>query len=315
MSPRHWCPPAAAADAERGGGARPPRHRLPAAPRTVTTSPRRARRRRADSAYATHLPAGRFGTVTVYIPEGKPNSVAIFLSGDGGWELGVINMARALVQTGRRRHRRGHPSVLRQPRQGGRARRRALSDDRRGLRIPQSPGAEGNRHERLPGAGAGGLFLRCDRRLRHAGAVPARYLCRRAQPGLLRRAGFRRCEPVPRGRACTTPPTRSTSWCSQPAATLKQPWIALQGQKDQVCNPHAADEFAAQVANGQLVQLPLVGHGFSVERNWMPQFREAYARLASAHRAGRRRARAGHRRPAGAGSARQRRFRRDSRCC
>jgi len=27
------------------------------------------------------------------------------------------------------------------------------------------------------------------------------------------------------------------------------------------------------------VRLPLVGHGFGVERNWMPQFREAYLRL------------------------------------
>jgi type IV secretory pathway VirJ component len=27
------------------------------------------------------------------------------------------------------------------------------------------------------------------------------------------------------------------------------------------------------------VRLPLVGHGFSVERNWMPQLREAYAKL------------------------------------
>jgi type IV secretory pathway VirJ component len=65
----------------------------------------------------------------------------------------------------------------------------------------------------------------------------------------------------------------------QPSATLKQPWIALQGQKDQVCDAHAADEFAAQVANGQIVRLPLVGHGFSVERNWMPQFKDTYAHL------------------------------------
>src|SRR6267142_2415783 len=48
----------------------------------------------------TRLPAGRFGTVTVYIPAGTPRSVAIFLSGDGGWHLGVINMARALTDMG-----------------------------------------------------------------------------------------------------------------------------------------------------------------------------------------------------------------------
>ncbi|HTL93846.1 MAG TPA: AcvB/VirJ family lysyl-phosphatidylglycerol hydrolase, partial [Steroidobacteraceae bacterium] len=67
----------------------------------------------------------------------------------------------------------------------------------------------------------------------------------------------------------------------EPADHLRQPWIALQGQKDQVCDPHAADEFTARVAGGALVKLPLVGHGFSVERNWMPQFRAAYARLAA----------------------------------
>ena len=53
-----------------------------------------------DRSYATRLPAGRFGTVTVYIPEGPARSVAIFLSGDGGWQLGVIGMARALTDSG-----------------------------------------------------------------------------------------------------------------------------------------------------------------------------------------------------------------------
>ncbi|HTD13304.1 MAG TPA: AcvB/VirJ family lysyl-phosphatidylglycerol hydrolase, partial [Steroidobacteraceae bacterium] len=54
----------------------------------------------ADTAYAAHLSAGRFGSVAVYIPEGPPQSVAVFLSGDGGWELGVVNMAHALTALG-----------------------------------------------------------------------------------------------------------------------------------------------------------------------------------------------------------------------
>ena len=71
----------------------PPRPvRKPATPRG------RARPRQLPA--ATHLPAGRFGTVSVYLPQGRPRSVAIFLSGDGGWELGVINMARALRVVG-----------------------------------------------------------------------------------------------------------------------------------------------------------------------------------------------------------------------
>ena len=91
----------------------------------------------------------------------------------------------------------------------------------------------------------------------------------------------------------------------EPATNLKQPWIAFQGQKDEVCSPQAADVFAAKVANGEIVRLPAVGHGFSVERNWMPQFRDAYARLSARPEACRRPA-ADHRRPAAAGGARER---------
>ena len=47
----------------------------------------------------TQMDAGVFGTVTIYTPEGKPDGVALFISGDGGWELGVVSMARNLVSS------------------------------------------------------------------------------------------------------------------------------------------------------------------------------------------------------------------------
>jgi type IV secretory pathway VirJ component len=36
-----------------------------------------------------------------------------------------------------------------------------------------------------------------------------------------------------------------------------------------------------QVKQGEIVLLPKVGHGFAVQRNWMPQFKEAFKRLIS----------------------------------
>ena len=62
----------------------------------------------------------------------------------------------------------------------------------------------------------------------------------------------------------------------QPQKSLAQPWFALQGQKDQVCSPAEVDAFAARSGDSQVVKLASVGHGFSVERNWMPQFLESY---------------------------------------
>ena len=43
---------------------------------------------------------GRFGQVTVYRPGGPAKSVVLFVSGDGGWHLGVIGMAQHLAEQG-----------------------------------------------------------------------------------------------------------------------------------------------------------------------------------------------------------------------
>ena len=63
-------------------------------------APAASAKKAAAAADATPLSAGRFGTVNIYSPAAAPRSVAIFLSGDGGWELGVVNMARALRDMG-----------------------------------------------------------------------------------------------------------------------------------------------------------------------------------------------------------------------
>ena len=50
---------------------------------------------------------------------------------------------------------------------------------------------------------------------------------------------------------------------------------------DEVCNPQVTENFIKRVHNGRLVLLPKVRHGFSVSRNWLPQFREEFQRLAT----------------------------------
>jgi len=43
------------------------------------------------------LTFGRFGKVTLYCETSHPSQVVLFVSGDGGWNLGVIDMAKALT--------------------------------------------------------------------------------------------------------------------------------------------------------------------------------------------------------------------------
>ncbi|MBS0365316.1 MAG: virulence factor family protein [Proteobacteria bacterium] len=226
----------------------------------------------------THLPVGRFGTVSVYFPEGAVRSVAIFISGDGGWQLGVLHMARALADDGAVvigvDIRRYFDSLRRAAARPG-APCQMIAADFEALshqvqkeigmsayHVPVLVGyssgatvAYGTLVQSPPGTFAGALSLGFCPDQDFAGAA----LC----PG----AGLHYSQ------------NKQHELVLAPATTLKQPWIALQGQQDQVCNAQAADAFAAQVAGGEVVRLPRVGHGFGVERNWMPQFRSAYARL------------------------------------
>jgi dienelactone hydrolase len=84
-----------------------------------------------------------------------------------------------------------------------------------------------------------------------------------------------------RGAGLKYSPNKRGDYVFEPAPHLRDPWITLQGQQDAVCSAPAVDSFAAQVAHAQVVRLPAVGHGFSVQRNWVPQFNAAYAELSA----------------------------------
>jgi len=225
-----------------------------------------------------HVAAGRFGTVSVYIPQGKPKSVAIFLSGDGGWELGVINMAKALRDQGAvviGADIRHYLAKLGEAAAKPDAPCEMIAVDFEALshQVQKEIGAREYRVPVLVGYSSGATVV--------YGALV------QSPPGTFAGAlslGF--CADQDFSGAALCPgaglhytPNKQHELVLAPAATLKQPWIAFQGQKDEVCSAKAVDEFAASVVNSEVVRLPLVGHGFSVERNWMPQFRTAYARL------------------------------------
>jgi type IV secretory pathway VirJ component len=225
------------------------------------------------AAPARLLPAGSFGTVSVYIPTGTPQSVAIFLSGDGGWNLGVVNMAQALRDKGAVvigvdvTH---YLAALR-----GKAACRMIAGDFENLshQVQKKIGLKEYHVPVLLGYSSGATVV-------YAVLV-------QSPPGTFAGAmslGF--CPDQDFGGATLCPGTglhyshgKKNDLIFEPASTLKQPWIALQGQQDQVCAPKAVDDFGAEIPESQIIRLPKVGHGFGVERNWLPQFLDAYQGL------------------------------------
>jgi type IV secretory pathway VirJ component len=65
-------------------------------------------------------------------------------------------------------------------------------------------------------------------------------------------------------------------------SALSVPWYVLQGDVDKVCRAAETRRFVERTGHGELVPLPKVGHGFSVERNWLPQFKRAFGAVRAA---------------------------------
>ncbi len=216
-----------------------------------------------------------FGTVHVYAPPGVPAQVVLLISGDGGWNLGVIPMARRLqaegalvvgidIRTFLASLERSRPCAY----PAG-----SLEELSRAVQL---------RH-RLPEYRAPILVGYS------SGATLVYAALAQAPPETFRGAislGF--CPdvslrtPLCRGRGLVSrPKAKGTGVDLDVLPGMGVPWVVLQGDIDQVCAPAETARFVAQVGSGRLVSLPKVGHGFSVTPRWEPQYVEAYHRIAA----------------------------------
>ena len=219
-------------------------------------------------------PLPGFGDVMVYRPRdlASARGVVLFVSGDGGWKLGVVDMARRL-------------------------------DDRAivaGLSMP----AWQKRIE----AHAGTCWYPAGELETAAQALEKIYkLPRYVRPILV---GYSSGATVVYGALAQAPPTtfrgavslgfcpdlevkrkfcgtnawhpgwdekKKQSWLPEdPDMTEREgggaKWIALQGLSDQVCAPPQTVQFVGKVPHAKVVSLDKVGHGFSVPSHWGAAF-------------------------------------------
>lgn len=220
-------------------------------------------------------PSGRFGEVRVYQPQAAPTSVVLFVSGDGGWNLGVIDMAQKMVARGAivvgvdiRRYLAslaGNKSCV------------SLAGDfellshdvQKMLHLPKY----------LPPILAG----------YSSGATVVYAVLAQAPPGTFSGAlslGFCADQDFRSATLCPGTGLRYTvnhrgDYVLEADAHLQAKWIVLQGQQDVVCKPAAVDDFVASVAGAEVQRLPKVGHGFGVQKNWQGEFQQAFLQLQS----------------------------------
>lgn len=225
----------------------------------------------------TTLPYAATGPVTTYRTSKEPARFVVFISGDGGWNLGVVDMARQLAHM--------DATVV-------------GVDIRHYLRIAQS----GRSATLYPAGDFASLALAVQKNLgfQHfhrpvvvgysSGATLAYGALAQAPADTFQGAiGLGFCpdlktdKPLAAGDgklAHTTDPT--LGFIYGPSRTLTAPFTALQGGQDGTCLPAATHAYMAQVPRGRVVDLPKVGHGYAVPANWAPQFAQAFASLYAA---------------------------------
>ncbi len=217
---------------------------------------------------------GPFGPLHIYRTSDHPSHVVLFVSGDGGWKLGVVDMAKALAEM--------DSMVV------GIDITRYIADlnkssDHCNYAAAHLEGLSqylqkkfGFAHYVQPilvgySSGASAVFTTLAQSPDNtfSGGISLSFC-----PDL------KTTKPFCKGSgelASTADP--KLGFIYQPTAKLPSPWIVLQGEIDEVCSSRDTEAFVTQVGQGELVALPKVGHGFSVEANWMPQLKTAYLQL------------------------------------
>jgi type IV secretory pathway VirJ component len=216
-----------------------------------------------------------FGAVTLYRSAAPPSQVVLFVSGDGGWNLGVVSMAERLRDAGAlvvgidiRRFMRSLEAS------GGCAYPAGALEElsravqlRVKLPVYQRP--------ILVGYSSGATLVYAA-----IAAAPPETFAGAISLGFCPDIEIHKPPCQMRGLKATKKP-KGVGYDLAPFPGSVVPWMVLQGEIDQVCDPGATRAFVAGTGAARLFSLPKVGHGFGVPARWQPQFLEAYRAIAA----------------------------------
>jgi len=217
---------------------------------------------------------GRFGNITLYRQSDNPPQVVIFVSGDGGWNLGVVDMAKKLSTLNALVIGIDIVHYLKQLESSSEKCSYPASDFEALSKYVQKK-LDFPRYIRpvLMGYSSGATLVYAVLAQAPAntfkGAVSLGFCPDLPLIKPLCRGSGLEWEKGPKGKG----------YIFLPAKTLPTPWIVFQGAIDQVCNADLTQAYVKRVNGARFVLLPKVGHGFSVSKNWMPQFTQEFKHL------------------------------------
>lgn len=219
------------------------------------------------------LSFGRFGPIAVYRPAGSPARTAVFFSGDGGWKDGVVDMARALAESGTLVLGIDTPRYFKSvDRTGDRCTYLAGDAEALSQYAQKQLGLPSYQIPLLVGYSSGAATVYATLAQAPANTFQGA-LSLGFDPAIPTRTAL--CD----RNGLTTTPGPGGSRVLHPVPALPGKWIVLHGALDQVWPADSAEAFVRATPDGEFVSLAKVGHGFAVTGNWLPEFKEAVAKL------------------------------------
>ncbi|HEX6121401.1 MAG TPA: AcvB/VirJ family lysyl-phosphatidylglycerol hydrolase [Dongiaceae bacterium] len=221
------------------------------------------------------LSYGAFGQVHIYKQSDKPTNVALFVSGDGGWNQGVVDMAHSLAGLDTLVAGIDITHYLKQTATAEGSCTYSAADLEGLSKYLQ--GKYGYDHYAQPvlvGYSSGATLV--------YGALvqgPPNTFAGAISMGFC--PDLESAKPLCNGNGLThtVDPKHKNTYIYGKTRATPAPWTVFQGESDEVCDSGAAKTFVGGIGNSNLVMLPKVGHGFSVEKNWLPQFKDAFQRI------------------------------------
>ena len=233
-----------------------------------------ARLAHAAEAKTEQLNHGRFQNVAMYVPSGTPSSFVLLLSGDGGWNAGVADLAGQLASHG------AMVAGIDLPRLNA-----DLDADAGDCVFPDGD-LENLSHflqayYRLPtyltpfliGYGSGAALAYAT-----LAQAPANTFAGALTLGFCAAPYVHK--PPCKGSGLEYDRVQGTKGIRLlPIKKLENPWVLIQGARDQVCGTGAASSFIAQMQGAALVGLPRIGADYNASASWQPQFLAAFDTL------------------------------------
>ncbi len=217
---------------------------------------------------------GAFGKVAVYHPVRTPETFVIFISGDGGWNKGVVDMTNNIVAQGAmvaginiltyEKRIKSSTSKCYYP---------AADFEEISLTVQKKYKFSRYLKPILVGYSSGATLA-----YGILAQAPANTFKGAISLGFCPDIDIDR--PLCKGAGLNLHAIKEgKSYLLEPCTNLTAPFVALNGTIDQVCNYFEIKKYVENIPMGEVIGLPNVGHGFAVARNWLPQFVSAYKKI------------------------------------